>query len=67
MATKPPKKHNNKPKTSVLDGGGDIKKCVHGDNYINGCRLLAVAGPVTPCGARAYSWSIKIKVYSDGI
>ena len=44
---------------------GIVKECVHGDNYINGCRLLAMAGSVTPCGAHAYSWSnyiIKVSI-----
>ncbi len=42
-----------------------MKECVHGDNYVKGCRLLAVAGLVTPCGALTYSWSdyiIKVSI-----
>jgi hypothetical protein len=36
---------------------GALKECVHGDDYVNGCRQLAIAGSVTPCRALAYSWS----------
>ena len=46
-------------------GSDKLKECVHGDNYINGCRLLAVASLVTPPRALAYSWSgyiIKVSI-----
>ena len=42
---------------SGLNGSDKLKECVPRDNYVNGCRLLAVAGSVTPSGALAYSWS----------
>ncbi len=45
-----------------------MKECVHGEDYVNGCRLLTVASSVTPCGALAYSWSnyiIKVSILTN--
>jgi hypothetical protein len=52
----------------VWYGSDKLKECVHGDDYINGCRLLAMAGSVTPCGALVYSWSkyiIKVSILTN--
>jgi hypothetical protein len=42
---------------SGLDKSDKLRKCVHGDGYVNECSQLAMAGSVTLSGALAYSCS----------